>query len=236
MNRRAALPCIVSLLFIAAMPVAAFDVQSLSLHLHISGLTEAQAPAIVDEHLVLSVKGTYRFVGAAFAHEQWKEVHAFERNRYGVWVLAVPLPYGDQMNTAYRLVLDGLWAADPSNPDRLRDPSTGATVSVLLLPARSRMVLGVWDPATPTGAVFFFRGESGQRVSVAGSFNGWDPFIHELIEVAPGEYRLELNLAPGEYYYVFMYRGERIPDPINGRLLYGRDGRPVSALTVASSK
>lgn len=221
---------------LALVPARAFDVQSLALHLHISGLSDAQPPLIVDDHLVLSVKGPYRYVGAAFAHEQWKEIHSFERNRYGIWVLAVPLPYGDAMNTVYRLVLDGLWAADPSNPERVRDPDTGATVSAVHFPARSRTVLGVWNPAKAGGAVFWFQGESGQRVCVAGSFNAWDPFIHEMTEVAPGSYRLELDLPPGEYYYVFVYRGESIPDPINSRLLYGRDGRPVSALTVASGK
>ncbi len=223
-----------SLALMSARPLAAFDVNSLQLHLHLAALTSAEPPAIVEEHLVLSVQGDYRFVGAAFSFEDWRTVHAFERNRSGVWVLAIPLPYGDPMTCAYRLQLDGLWVSDPSNPERARDAATGALVSVLRFPGRPRTVLGVWDPVDGRTATFWFEGEPGQRVTVAGSFNGWDPFIHELQEVAPGKYRLDLELGPGEHYYVFMYRGERVPDPLNGRLLYGRDGRVVSAITVSA--
>jgi hypothetical protein len=69
-------------------------------------------------------------------------------------------------------------------------------------------------------------------VTVAGSFNAWDPFIHELYEIAPGVYELSLQLPPGEYHYVFVYRGNRVPDPLNRQLLYGADGRPVSGLSI----
>ncbi|PKL23214.1 MAG: hypothetical protein CVV47_16065 [Spirochaetae bacterium HGW-Spirochaetae-3] len=214
----------------------AFDVTSVNLHLYLSGLKEARAPVVVDGHLVLSATGSYRFVGAAFSYEGWREVHSFEINRYGVFVLAVPIPYGEAAMVRYRLVLDGLWAADPSNPSSERDVATGASMSLALLPDRPRTVLGVWDPSGEGGAVFYFEGEPEQRITVAGTFNGWDPFIHELEETAPGHYELRLSLPPGEYYYVFVYRGERIADPLNRRLLYGKDGRPVSAITIASAQ
>lgn len=233
MKARMATVLALALAAASARSAFAFDVLSLNLHLHVSGLTEARPPEIVEDHIVLSVEGAYRFVGAAFSYEDWRTVHAFERNRYGIWVLAVPLPYGDSMTSSYRLVLDGLWVADPSNPERQRDGTTGYFVSVLSFPRRERTVLGVWNPVDGDRATFWFKGEPGQRVTVAGSFNNWDPFIHELTETSPGVYQLQLKLGPGEHYYVFIYRGERIPDPINGRLLYGADGRPVSAITVA---
>ncbi len=214
---------------------SALEVTSVNLHLYLSGLKEARAPVVLEGHLILSAVGSYRFVGAAFSYEQWRAVHAFEINRYGVFVLAVPLPYGDASSVRYRLVLDGLWASDPANPVSERDSATGAAMSLVMLPERPRTVLGVWDPASEGGATFFFRGAAGQRITVAGTFNGWDPFIHELEEKVPGEYELWLALPPGEHQYVFMYRGERIADPLNTKLLYGKDGRPVSALTIAAA-
>ncbi|OHD19068.1 MAG: hypothetical protein A2Y38_16825 [Spirochaetes bacterium GWB1_59_5] len=213
----------------------AFEVTSVNLHLYLSGLKEARAPVVLEGHLILSAAGSYRFVGAAFSYEQWRSIHAFETNRYGVFVLAVPLPYGDASAVRYRLVLDGLWAADPVNPVSERDSATGAAMSMVMLPDRPRTVLGAWDPAGEGGASFFFKGAPGQRITVAGTFNGWDPFIHELEERAPGEYELWLDLPPGEHLYVFIYRGERIADPLNTKLLYGKDGRPVSAITIASA-
>ncbi|GAB1455700.1 MAG: glycogen-binding domain-containing protein [Spirochaetia bacterium] len=224
--------CAVALLPLSG--VSAFDITSVNLHLYLSGLKVAQAPAIVENYLVLSASGPYRYVGAAFSHESWRSVHSFEVNRYGIFVLAVPIPYGDESLIRYRLVLDGLWAADPFNPRVDRDRATGASMSIASIPSRPRTVLGVWDPAGDGVATFYFEGEPGQRVTVAGSFNAWDPFIHDLVEVSRGRYELQLRLDPGEYYYVFMYRGERIADPLNSRLLYGRDGRPVSALTMSS--
>ena len=220
----------------AARGAHAFDVTSVDLHLYLSGLKEARGPVVVEEHLVLSVSGPYRFVGAAFANEDWRTVHPFEVNRYGVFILAVPIPYGEATTVRYRLVLDGLWAADPVNPSAERDRGTGALMSLANLPQRPRSVLGVWDPAREGGASFYFEAEPGQRITVAGSFNGWDPFIHELDESEPGHYELSLELPPGEYFYVFVYRGERIADPLNRRLLFGADGRPVSAITIASSR
>lgn len=222
-------------IILCASSVAAFDVTSLPLHLHLSGLKEARPPEIVDSFLVLSAKGPYRHVGASFSFEDWSRVLSFELNRNGVFVLAVPLPYGARSVVSYRLVLDGMWSADPSNPRRERDPATGASMSVLTLPERPIAVLGAWDPGSEGKATFLFNGEPGRVVSVAGTFNGWDPFIHELDETAPGRYELSLDLAPGEYLYAFVYRGERIPDPINKRRAYSRSGEALSALTIPAS-
>lgn len=221
-----------AILILCASSVAAFDVSSLSLHLHLSGLKEARPPEIVDSHLVLSAKGPYRHVGASFSFENWSRVLSFELNRNGVFVLAVPLPYGPKTLVSYRLVLDGMWSADPSNPRRERDPATGASMSTLTLPERPMTVLGAWDPGREGRAAFLFQGEPGKVVTVAGSFNGWDPFIHELDETAPGRYELSLDLAPGEYLYAFVYRGERIPDPINKKRAYSRAGESLSVLTI----
>jgi len=226
-----ALACALCALCVTA--ASAFDVASTGLHLHLSGLKEARPPELVEGHLVLSAKGSYRYVGASFSHESWSTLHPFEKNYYGVFVLAIPLPYGDATTLRYRLVLDGLWAADPANPRRERDPATGLPVSLADLPARPRTVLGTWNPAGDGCATFYFTAEPGQRVTVAGSFNAWDPFVHEMTETAPGRYELRLALSPGVYYYYFVYRGQRLPDPLNSLWLYGEDGGTVSAITVA---
>jgi len=225
-----------ALAVVAGRGLYAFDVTSVKLHLYLSGLKQAQAPAVVEEHLVLSASGPYRFVGAAFSHEEWGAIHAFELNRNGIFVLAIPVPYGEAATVRYRLILDGLWAADPLNPGVERDRATGTALSLAYLPGRPRTVLGVWNPADEKGASFYFEGEPGQLVTVAGSFNGWDPFIHELEETSPGRYELRLLLPPGDYYYVFVYRGERIADPLNQGRVFGKDNRPISTITIASSQ
>jgi len=222
----------VAILCAALRGVYAFDVVSLPLHLYLSGIDQVKAPTIVEHHLVLSAAGPYRYVGAAFSNEDWRQIHPFEINTNGIFVLALPIPYGDEIVVRYRLVLDGMWSSDPSNPDRERDRATGSIMSIVHFPGRPRTMLGVWEPAGEDGASFYFKGEPGRIVTVAGSFNGWDPFIHELEETSPGNYQLHLKLDPGEYQYVFIYRGSRVADPLNQRLVYGRDGQPVSVLRI----
>jgi len=222
----------VTFLCAAIQGIGAFDVSSLPLHLYLSGLDKATAPVIVEQHLVLSVSGPYRYVGAAFSNEDWRGIHPFEINANGIFVLALPVPYGEAAVVRYRLVLDGLWSADPSNADQERDRVSGSLMSLVRFPERPGTVLGVWEPAREDGASFYFKGEPGRIVTVAGSFNNWDPFIHELEETSPGHYQLFLKLAPGEYQYVFMYRGSRVADPLNQRQVYGRDGQPYSVLKI----
>lgn len=230
MNRRIII-LFISLIF-SLFNLKAFDISSVNLHLYLSGLKEAKAPSIVEGYLVLSASGPYRFVGASFSHEAWGSIHAFEINRYGIFVLAMQLPYGDESIIQYRLILDGLWTSDPKNPLIYRDPNTGAVLSVANLPKRPKTVPGVWDPSGQEKAFFYFEAAPNQRITVAGSFNSWDPFIHELKETKPGCYELELKLPPGDYYYTFFYNGESISDPLNRYLAYTKDGKSVSLLNI----
>jgi hypothetical protein len=67
---------------------------------------------------------------------------------------------------------------------------------------------------------------------VAGSFNGWDPFMYELVESPAGTYSLCLPLPPGKYQYSFFHRGERWLDPYNPSRVYSHDGIPVSEIVI----
>jgi hypothetical protein len=126
----------------------------------------------------------------------------------------------------YRLVVDGLWTADPRNPFARLDPVSGLVRSVVSLPPDDQSESTVDDS---TGSLrFSYRGAPGLRVSVGGSFNSWDPFMYELDEVAPGRYALALPLPPGTYRYVYFLRGERILDPNNPRKVYTAEGKAVS--------
>jgi hypothetical protein len=147
-----ALACILGFSYTQA--AYSFEVSSIGLHLHITGLKEARPPEVLEGYLVLSAKGSYRFVGAAFSHEDWRTVHAYQKNLNGVFVLVVPVPYGEGLTTRYRLVVDGLWMADPINPQKVRDPATGVALSTMDLPGRPRTVLGTWDPAGDGSATF----------------------------------------------------------------------------------
>ena len=130
----------------------------------------------------------------------------------------------------YRLVVDGLWTADPRNPARRIDPSTGVIRSVVSL-NESTGLKSTYD-APPGSLRFSYETASGETITVAGSFNGWDPFMYELIEESPGRYGLTLPLPSGVHRYVFFHRGERILDPNNPRKVYTAEGKTASEAVV----
>jgi hypothetical protein len=139
----------------------------------------------------------------------------------------VYVPPEDLRELSYRLVIDGLWSADPLNPRRETSPA-GRSQSVVPLPPPRRKA-----PGAPPGIFSVsYQAPPGERITLAGSFNGWDPFMYELRETGPGFYALSLPLPPGAYQYVFIHRGERIPDPANQNRAYTREGKIVSEVII----
>jgi 1,4-alpha-glucan branching enzyme len=130
----------------------------------------------------------------------------------------------------YRLVLDGLWTTDPANPLSRRDRVSGIANSLVIMPqAKKEPVLR----ENPKGILnFSFKGPPGETVTVAGSFNHWDPFMYELEEYPEGVYTLSLSLPPGTYQYLFFHRGERYLDPYNFRRAYTREGDAASEVVI----
>lgn len=213
---------------------SAFEVDSVPLHLKLAGMKRAQAPEVFENNLILSAQGPYRFVGAAFADEGFATIHAFERNRQGIFVLVYPVPLKCDHPLAYRLVVDGAWTIDPLNPLRADARAAGVELSLAQVPFLSDEKPGLYHVLESDGrtAHFLFKGEAGLLVTVEGSFNNWDPFLHELVETSPGVYELELELPRGVQYYDFVYDGESHPDRLNLNKASNREGKIVSYLEV----
>jgi hypothetical protein len=200
-------------------------------------------PEIVDDMVIFTAPSTYRKVGVAFAHEGFGAVHWFKKfmvpnENASPWVKNKPpadlyrdsgmlfyvytVPEDLTGELEYRLVIDGLWARDPLNAEYRHD-GAGIARSLVRIPPLQRPDGPNRGPAGTLN--FTFYAESGETVSVAGSFNNWDPFMYELRETSPGRYTLSIPLPAGTYQYVFFYRGERCLDPNNPRRIYSRDGK-----------
>ncbi len=229
--------CLLALL-LASLPLsAAMQVESLDLHLALASMKDAGAPRIIDEFLVLSAKGPYRYVAAAFESEGYTQTHPFDRNLQGVFILAVPVPLKCSNPIAYRLVIDGVWTIDPWNP--LRAESRGGfEVSLARVPWLTDERPGLYRILAEDGktARFLYKGEAGMLVTVAGTFDNWDPFLYEMHETRPGSYELVLPLPAGRHYYAFFYDGEAHPDPLNQERATSQDGTVVSVLHVQPKK
>jgi len=214
-------------------------------------LQEPCAPVIQDNAVIFTVPSSMRKVGIAFAHEKFANVYWFRHllvpqdfinpillpgqqipdpNRdSGIlfYVLEVP---EDLLEVEYRLVINGLWTVDPLNPLFKRDPVSGLFLSTVTIPPRPikpNPLRGL-----PDGLTFMFKAPPGETISVAGDFNGWDPYMYELKEYPAGVYSLTLPLPPGTHQYVFFYRGRRYVDPHNPNRIYAKDGSAASIITV----
>ncbi|MDR1105398.1 MAG: glycogen-binding domain-containing protein [Treponema sp.] len=241
----------VVLCMLAAAMAPAADIESYEFIDRLLSLSGPGAPEVYEDAVLFTAPSSLRRVGVSFANEGFGRVHWFRQLLVPQDPLDAPVPPGkkrpdpykdsgilffvyqlpgDIDALEYRLVIDGLWTTDPSNPLTRRDSRSGVTYSSLPLPDIKR------DPSPltgkPGGLNFTFRGPPGETVTVAGNFNGWDPFMYELTENPAGVYSLALSLPPGTYQYVFFHRGERRLDPYNFSRVYTREGKPVSQIII----
>jgi len=214
-------------------------------------LQQPEKPQVVEDAVIFTASSSYRRVGIAFAHEGFGKVYWFQRlmvsnENAGPWIKDRPpadlhrdsgllfyvytIPEDFTGNLEYRLIIDGLWVRDPLNPDYRTDPASGIVRSVVAIPYIKR---ADFPNRGPKGTLSFtYYAPPGESVTVAGSFNNWDPFMYELRETSPGYYTLSLPLPPGTYQYAFFYRGERRLDPNNPRRVYSREGKAANEAAV----
>ena len=231
--------------------IGATDTESFQFIDYLKQLRTPEKPHIIEDTVVFTAPSSYRRVGIAFAHEDFGKIYWFRRfmvssENAGPWRKNKPpadlyqdsgllffiysIPEELKGDLEYRLVIDGLWVKDPANPDYCIDPSSGISKSVVPIPYIKR---ADFPNRGPEGTLnFTFYAKSGESVTVAGSFNRWDPFMYELKETSPGRYTLSLPLPPGTYQYAFFYHGERHLDQNNSVRVYTREGKAANEAAV----
>lgn len=60
---------------------------------------------------------------------------------------------------------------------------------------------------------FEFASPTAESVSIAGSFNDWQPNATPMIALGQGRWAKDLALTPGDYEYCLVVDGQWIPDP-----------------------
>jgi hypothetical protein len=241
----------VTLLSFMVSFAGAADVESYQFIDRILSLDGPGAPELYEDAVLFTAPSSHRRVGVAFANEGFSRVYWFRqllipqdpatapippgRKRpdpyrdSGILFYIHPLPAGI-WELEYRLVIDGLWTTDPANTLTRKDRVSGLVYSVIPIPAAEKTPGPLNGP--PGSLHFSFKGPPGETITVAGSFNGWDPFMYELTEGPAGLYSLTLPLPPGRYQYVFFHRGERFLDPYNSSRVYSKDGKAASEIVI----
>ena len=229
--------------------IEAIDTESYQFINHLLNIREPGAPEIFDDGVIFTAPSVHRRVGVAFAHEGFARVHWFRlllkardtpqqekskniEDQYqdsGILFHVYTVP-PEIRELEYRLVIDGLWTTDPLNPRRRIDQNSGIVRSVVGMP-EIKPAPGSRD-SPPGTLAFTYQAPPGETVTVAGSFNGWDPFMYELRETSPGFYALTLPLPPGVYHYVFFHRGQRALDPYKPGRAYTGEGLAATEAVV----
>jgi hypothetical protein len=241
--------------------VSPLDTDSYEYIDRLGSLGVAQAPVIFEDSIIFTAPASYKKVGVAFANEGYAKIYWYKKlfvpiadtepydstvkppmpvppthEDSGILFYTHPIPPGvDRLE--YRLIINGLWTVDPQNTKEVFDKRSGIRRSVLdlpkrgVLPASFTISSGV-QPAAGKPVNFLYKTNPGEEVFLAGSFNGWDPFMYTMTETTPGVYTFALNLPRGTYQYVFFCRGERIPDPLNTNKVYYANGNIACSLAV----
>lgn len=225
--------CLMLICFIAAAG-AAFGANPLTLDLALKSASAAQPPRMIGDTLILSFRPDHfvHTVGVRFEHESWAVLHPYEVNEKGLFVFAYPVPEG-LLVIRYRIVVDGLWMADPTNEAGSSD-ALGNEISVFSLDKEpSRPIV---NPRFEKDGelTFTFHGAAGQRVALVGDFNNWDPFMTLMKETSPGVFSVTVRVPTGGHFYYFLTQGRRVLDRYNADTGTDPDGVAVSYFSSAS--
>ncbi len=163
----------------------------------------------------------------------------------------------------YRYVIDGIWTHDPANKNTLRKingslvsqiaieraPSL-ATISPEIVnihqtPQRTASTAAEMARQASIGSrsgkkvILRYVGPAGSEIFAAGTFNHFDPYMHQLLDAGsyPRDaslrvFELELKLLPGTYYYHYLSFGETQLDALNLSRGSNSEGRLYSLLNV----
>lgn len=203
-------------------------------------LQEPGAPFEKDGSIVFSAEEGPRYIGIAFDFENYQIIHPFfKKTTYDEnqevrrsWYFYILEDVPEKKKIYYRMIIDGLWTTDPLNPSQFYDTETGIHLSEVEIKTQKAAATRIYTKSGDSTAHFVYRGKSGQKVRLAGTFTKWDSWIYELKETAPGFYEFDLPLARGTYYYNYYIGTRQFPDATNPDRAYSDSGAPVSKIVI----
>ena len=223
--------------FLFSLELEQFENQQYVLDSLLEKIDRPREPMITGDYIIFTANPDVRHTGIAFDFEEYKIIHTFknlvrqnvdaenEESHASFYILKIPRNVD---NIKYRLVMDGLWTPDPLNQNVVYDSRTNLYVSNIDI----NKPHSIESNAHNNTAYFVYKGESGQKIHLAGDFTNWDPFIYELKETQIGLYELEIPLPKGTYYYTYYSGINSFTDDTNPHKAYTKDGKVASVLTL----
>jgi hypothetical protein len=227
----------------------ALDLKSGEFIDYMHNLNTPSTPHVFDDAVIFTMPSSYKRVGIAFANENFAKIHWFlkllvpidntaefdpkskippEMLRDSGILFYAYTPSAPTEKIEYRLIIDGLWSADPLNKNRRTDPSTGLDLSIAPVP----QIAGVSNGENAKTLFLTYKAGPDEIITVAGDFNGWDPFMYQMEEKSSGVYKISIPLPAGTWRYVFFHRGKRVLDPNNLDRVYSKSGMMANTIVL----
>jgi hypothetical protein len=230
---------------ILVLPGFSAEIESLTYNNLVAGISRVREPLISGKYIIFTASGSARFAGIAFEHEKFGKTWPFRRivkkDEMGLpqkdasgkpldsilfYIAEIP---PDMSEIRYRVVIDGLWTTDPQNPSIIYDYENGMNLSRV---AVEKYEIFATSNINKGQVRFTYEGKTGSVIRLAGSFNGWDPFMYEMVETDYGKYELVLPLPPGKWFYAYFEGTTQLRDTTNSERVYTKDGRVASVVVV----
>lgn len=227
------------------LPLSGAEIEAVTYNTLVASISQAREPVVSGKYIIFTASGKARYTGIAFEHEKYGKIYPFQRmvrkDEYGkprkgndgkpldstLFYIAMVPPGMHEIR--YRMVIDGLWTTDPLNSSTAYDYDNGMTVSTLPVEYYEIFQTNNVDKGQVR---FTYEGNPGSTITLAGSFNNWDPFMYEMEETSPGKYELTLPLPNGTWYYAYFEGTSQLADNTNHQQVYTRDGRVASVITL----
>ena len=202
-----------------------------------STISHVDEPYLKGDYVIFTADKNARHVGIAFDFENFSKIHSYKQRtlrdsefnvKDSLYFYILKLPKEVQ-SFKYRLVIDGLWTTDPTNPASSYNNTARLTLSDF---DASREIPVITEKKSDGLVHFVYKGESGQQVRLGGSFTNWDSWIYELKETERGVYCLNLPLPPGKYEYAYFTGTTSFIDETNPKRCYTQEGKKASLLIV----
>ncbi len=198
------------------------------------GLKKASAPQISKNGVLFTYNDKFaRVVTIGGNFNNWeKNEYYLEKNKNGIWSIRLQLPRGKYF---YKFNVDGIWKADPENPDKVND-ELGGFKSVLVI-EQDRDNLPSMPEVVPYNIVRFeYRNKelpSDVLISVVGNFNDWTENKDIMTDNDFDKvWFTTVRLTPGEYFYKFSIDEHQFLDPSNPEIKLTPDNKKASFLKV----
>ena len=195
------------------------------------------APIVTEDYIIFTADVNNRSVGIAFDFENYQTIHPFQilmkvdadGKKTPVHMFYCYERKHKIENIRYRLIMDGLWTADPLNPNKVYDEDLNLYFSLV---SDLGKIYEYTEQQKDDSVRFIYKGEEGLNLHLAGTFTNWDPWIYSLEETSPGFYELSLPLPSGKQYYNYYIGLTPVLDNTNPDKAYTLDGRSASVIVV----